>query len=194
MRMSLPQNPQVGAISPDGQFQWDGQDWMPLARVRREPTAWTPLLQRAAIIYFVVGTLELLITTALFTNSANIERVVRAQSPSFTNDQVQTAVSVGLVFTWLIVIAVTAVMVFLAFATMLRWRWAFWVVLAWFGLSSLGVATNTAALVGGAVQAQPRWSLALGLLIALAALGLLVWFIMAAARYGPWAMKKPGAT
>lgn len=192
--MSVPQSPQVGAISPDGQFQWDGQDWMPLARVRREPTAWTPLLQGAAVVYFLVATFELLITTALFTNSPNVQKAITALNPSIASERLQAAATLAVAFAWLTVVVLCAAMVFLAAASLLRWRWAFWVVLAWFGLSSLGVATNSVALLGGLVQAQPRWSLAVSLLISLAALGLFVWFIIAAARYGPWAMKKPGAT
>jgi len=31
------------------------------------------------------------------------------------------------------------------------------------------------------------------LLLSLVALGLFIWFVVALARYGPWAMRKPGA-
>src|SRR5260370_39461543 len=30
-----------GQISADGQFRWDGQEWVPLAAGYREPTSWT---------------------------------------------------------------------------------------------------------------------------------------------------------
>jgi len=93
---------------------------------------------------------------------------------------------------WATVIVLSAIMIFLAVGSMFRWRWAFWVVLVWLALSSLGVAQGALALSSTAVQSQPKGSIAVGLVFAIAALGLLLWFIAAAARYGPWAMRKPG--
>ena len=191
--MSQTQGPQIGEVSPDGQFRWDGQDWMPLARGYREPTPWTVPMQRAAAAYFVLATIEQLVTTALFTNTATIERTIRATNPAMPSDQVQTAASMGVIFAWAVVIALGAVMVFLAVASILRWPWAFWVVLVWLALSSIGVVTGVFALLGTSAQSQPRGSIAAGLVFAVAALTLLIWFIVAAARYGPWAMRRPGA-
>src|SRR5215510_8419955 len=157
----MSERPQVGQISPDGLFRWDGQDWMPLARGYREPTSWTLPLQRAAAAYMVLAAIEQLVSTALYTNAASIEKATRARQPSLSDDQVQTAVQLGVALGWATVIV----------------------------LSGIGVATGAAALTSNEVQAQPKGSIAVGLVFAVAALALLVWFIVAAARYGPWAMR-----
>ncbi|HKA12883.1 MAG TPA: hypothetical protein VKI99_20675 [Candidatus Dormibacteraeota bacterium] len=187
----MSERPQVGQISPDGLFRWDGQDWMPLARGYREPTSWTLPLQRAAAAYMVLAAIEQLVSTALYTNAASIEKATRARQPSLSDDQVQTAVQLGVALGWATVIVLSGIMVLLAVGSLLRWRWAFWVVLVWLALSGIGVATGAAALTSNEVQAQPKGSIAVGLVFAVAALALLVWFIVAAARYGPWAMRKP---
>lgn len=188
----MSQSPQVGQISPDGLFRWDGQDWTPLARGYREPTSWTLPLQRAAAAYLVLAAIEQLVSTALFTNTTSIEKATRAQRPSLSEDQLHAAAQVGVALGWATVIVLSGIMVLLAVGSLLRWRWAFWVVLVWLALSSIGVATGASALASNVLQAQPKGSIAVGLVFAVAALALLVWFIVAAARYGPWAMRKPG--
>ena len=188
----MSQSPQVGQISPDGLFKWDGQDWTPLARGYREPTSWTLPLQRAAAAYLVLATIEQLVSSALFMNIASVEKATRAQQPSWSDDQIHAAAQFGVASGWVTVIVLSAIMVLLAVGSLLRWRWAFWGVLVWFAFSSIGVATGAVALASDVVQTQPKGSLAVGLVFALAALALLVWFIGAAARYGSWAMRKPG--
>ena len=188
----MSQTPEIGQISPDGLFRWDGQDWMPLARGYREPTDWTLPLQRAGAAYLVVAALEQVVTNALFTNSASVERTIRAQQPSWSADQVHSAAQLGVALSWATVVVLSAIMIFLAVGSLLRWRWTFWVVLVWLALSSLGVAQGALALTSTAVQSQPKGSIAVGLVVAVAGLGLLVWFIVAAVRYGPWGMRKPG--
>ena len=188
----MSQTPEIGQISPDGLFRWDGQDWTPLARGYREPTGWTLPLQRASAAYLVLAALEQIVSNALFTNTASVEKTVRAQQPSLSADQVHTAAQLGVALSWATVVVLSAIMIFLAVGSLLRWRWAFWVVLVWLALSSLGVAQGALALSSTAVQSQPKASIAVGLVFAIAALGLLVWFVVAAARYGPWGMRKPG--
>ncbi|HKF19881.1 MAG TPA: hypothetical protein VKF14_22220 [Candidatus Dormibacteraeota bacterium] len=189
----MSQSPQVGQISPDGLFRWDGQDWTPLARGYREPTSWTLPLQRVAAAYLVLASIEQLVTSALFMNVASVEKATRARQPSLPDDQVHTAAQLGVAFGWVTVVVLSLIMVLLAVGSLLRWRWAFWVVLVWLALSSvIGVATGPTALASNLLQVQPKGSIAVGLVFAVAALALLVWFIVALARYGPWAMRKPG--
>ena len=188
----MSERPQVGQISPDGLFRWDGQDWTPLARGYREPTSWTLPLQRAAAAYMVLAAIEQLVSTALFTNTASIAEATRAQRPALSDEQIQTAAQFGVALGWATVIVLSGIMVLLAVGSLLRWRWAFWVVLVWLALSCIGVVTGAVALTSNVVQAQPKGSIAVGLAFAVAAVALLVWFIVAAARYGPWAMRKPG--
>ena len=187
------ERPQVGQISPDGLFRWDGQDWTPLARGYREPTSWTQLLQRTAAAYMLLAAIEQLVSTALFTNTASIEKATRAQQPSLSDEQIHAAAQLGVALGWATVIVLSCIMILLAVGSLLRWRWAFWVALVWLALSSgIGVATGPAALASNVLQVQPKGSIAVGLVFGVAGLALLVWFIMAAARYGPWAMRKPG--
>ena len=188
----MSQSPQVGQISPDGLFRWDGQDWTPLARGYREPTSWTLPLQRVAAAYLVLATIQQVVSSALYMNIASLEKATRAQQPSWSDDQIHAAAQFGVVSGWVTVIVLSVIMVLLAAGSLLRWRWAFWVVLVWLALSSIGVATGANALASNVLQVQPKGSIAVGLVFAVAALALLVWFIVAAARYGPWAMRKPG--
>jgi len=173
-------------------FRWDGQEWAPLAGGHREPTAWTRRLQWAATVYFAVAVLQILVTNALFESQQAIERALRVQNSALTAEQLNRAASFGLVAGWAVAIVEAAAWLVLAVASFRGWRWAFWVDLAAFALISIGVATNLFALSNPAVQVQPQASIAVGLLLSLAALALLVAFIAAAARYGPWATRRPG--
>lgn len=188
----MQQEPRVGELSADGMFRWDGGEWAPLAGDHREPTVWTRRLQRAATAYFAVSALQVLVSTALFESQPAIERVLRVQTPTLTADQLHAAASFGVVAGWAVAIVQVAAWLVLAVSSSRGWRWAFWVDLAAFALISIGVATNLLALGNPAVQVQPQASIAVGLLLSLAALALLVAFIAAAARYGPWAMRRPG--
>jgi hypothetical protein len=185
------QSPQVGQISPDGMFQWDGRDWQPLARAYREPTSWTRPLQLATAAYLVLAVIESVLSTALFLNSAAIARATQASSPGLSDDQVRQAASLALTLGWASVIVFSLVMLFLAVASYLGWRWVFWVDLVWLALSSIGVVTGLISLSNSAVQSMPVPAIVVSFLFSLAALALLVWFIIAATRFGPWAMRKP---
>jgi hypothetical protein len=188
----MEQSPNVGEISADGLFRWDGREWMPLARAPREPTSWTRPLRYAAATFLGLAAIQSVVSTALFLNAASLERVARVQSPSLGEDQLREAANVGLTLGWFVVVVTAALMLLLAAGSLLGWRWAFWAVLAWLALTSIGVITNLVALSHPATQTQPPASLGVGLLFCLAALVLAVWFVVAAARYGPWAMRRPG--
>ena len=58
-------------------------------------------------------------------------------------------------------------------------------------LGSIGVVTNLFALTSVATQAQPAGAIVIGLVLSLGSLALLIWFIVAATRFGPWAMRRP---
>lgn len=157
----------------------------------REPTAWTLPLQRAAAGYLVVYALAQLVTNTVLVSEAALERTLRATDPLLTPDDVRgTAMldyEVGIVLVVVITIALGA----LAIASLRGWRWAFWVDLVALALVGVTVLTNALALANPTVQALPPAAIVVNLLIAMAALALLVWFAAAAARYGPWAMRRP---
>lgn len=183
----------VGEVSPDGQFRWDGAQWEPLARGYREPTSWTRPLQQVAAAYLIVSTIFSLVTTALFTSVAEVERSVRTATPQLPEDQVQMQATLGYAAGWVVIAIVGAIFVALAIGGLLGWRWVFWVDVAVLALSSIGVITSSLSLASVLPQSQPAASYGLSLVLSLAALALLVWFVVAAARYGPWAMRRPGA-
>jgi hypothetical protein len=185
-------SPDVGQVSPDGQFKWDGQQWVPLATNYREPTAWTRPLQLATAAYLVVGLVYSVVTTALFLTAANMERVLRASNASLGGDQVSQAVNFSILAAWAVVIVLGVVSLLLAVGSFLGWRWVFWVALVWLALNSIGVLSNLNALANSGTQVEPAGVVAGSLLLSLVALGLFIWFVVALVRFGPWAMKKPG--
>ena len=187
------ESPQVGEISADGQFRWDGAEWTPLARGHREPTSWTLPLRRVAAAFLAVYAVAGLLTNVLFVTEPALERTLRASSPQLTQDQVRSAATLGYTLGWITVGIITVIVLVLAFGSLRGWRWAFWVDLAALALISIGVITNVFALASPAVQTLPQGAIAFNLLFSVVALGMLVWLIVAAARFGPWAMRRPGA-
>lgn len=187
------QTPQVGQFSPDGQFQWDGREWMPVARGHREPTPWTRPMQLVTAVFLVVGVLNSLVVDALYLRADTFIRITRAQNTSLPDDTIRQIANFQVLVTWTLLVVVSVVLLVLAVGSLLRWRWAFWVNLAWLILSSIGLFTSLAALAARpATQAIPRAAIGLSILLSLAGLALLIWYIVALARFGPWAMRKPG--
>jgi hypothetical protein len=187
-------SPEVGQVSPDRQFRWDGEQWVPLAAGYREPTSWTRPLQLVAAAYLALGTLYSIITTALFLNTATIGRTIRASSAGLSGDQVQQAVNFSVGITWLVVGVLAVISLLLAAGSFLGWRWAFWVTLVWLGLSAVGVLSNLNAIAHAETQPLPVGVLVGSLILSLIALAIFIGCLVAAIRYGPWAMRKPGTT
>jgi hypothetical protein len=185
-------SPQAGQISPDGQFRWDGQQWVPLAAGYREPTSWTRPLRMAVAALLVVNVIYSIAGAALYLNSASVERAIRASGTTLPSDQLQQAVTISVAAGWTFILVLSAISIVLAIGSYLGWRWAFWVTLVWLAFNSVGVLTNLNSLASPRVQAQPAAVIAGSLLLSLIALALFVWMLVAAVRYGPWAMKKPG--
>ncbi|MBJ7615053.1 MAG: hypothetical protein JF924_22420, partial [Candidatus Dormibacteraeota bacterium] len=87
-------SPQAGQISPDGQFRWDGQQWVPLAAGYREPTSWTRPLRLVVAAYLIVSVIYSIAGAALYLNAASIERAIRSSGSSVPADQLQQAVQI----------------------------------------------------------------------------------------------------
>jgi hypothetical protein len=162
-------------------------------RPRREPTSWTRPMQRAAAAYLVVGVAWTLLTTVLFVNVATVERMTRVTNPSVPPDQVEASASFSVGLGWAVTVAVSVLMLVLALGSVRGWRWTFWAVLVWLALTSVGVITNSVALASPTSVVEPPAAIVVGLLLSAAGLALLVWFIVAAARYGPWAVRRAAA-
>jgi hypothetical protein len=133
------------------------------------------------------------VTTALFLTAANMERVLRASNANVGGDQVSQAVNFSILAAWAVVIVLAVVSLLLAVGSFLGWRWVFWVALVWLALNSVGVLSNLNALANSGTQVEPAGVVVGSLLLSVVALGLFIWFVVALVRFGPWAMKKPGA-
>jgi len=148
-------------------------------------------MQRLTAGYLLLAALVELVTNALFETRPAIERSLRAASPQLAGDQLQQSVSVGYAAGWLVVAVVVLGAAGLAYATWRGWRWAFWADLVVLAVGAVQVVTNAAALASPATQTQPPAAIAGDLVLSITALSLLVWFVLAAVRHGPWAMRRP---
>ena len=184
----------VGQVSADGQFRWDGQQWVPIPRGEREPTPWTRPMQLGVVAFFVIEVLFSIITSALFINHDSMLKVLQAQGTSIPQGtDVNTVVSISIVFAWVVTVVIAAIELVAALGSYLRWRWMFWVVLVLLGIGSIGAVTNINTFAHPQTSPVPTWGVAISELLAIGSLGLFLWMLIAAIRYGPWAMKKPGA-
>lgn len=147
-------------------------------------------LRWACALYLLLAALVELVTNALFETRPAIERSLRAASPGLAGDQLRDSVTFGYVTSWLLVAVIVVGAAVLAAGAGRGWRWAFWVNLVVLGVGAAQIPTNALALTSPATQIQPPAAIAVALVLSLLALGLLVWSIVAAARYGPWAMRR----
>lgn len=183
----------VGQISADGQFRWDGQEWVPLAANYREPTPWTRPMQLISAALFALSAVTSIITTAIFVNHDTIVRTLKAQGvqvPSTTT--LDDVANISLAITWGVVIFFTVCEVVAAIGSYFGWRWAFWAALVLYGLSGISAFTNLTTLFNASKSPVPVAGLVAGEIFSVLGLAMFVWMLIAVIRYGPWAMKKPG--
>jgi hypothetical protein len=69
----------------------------------------------------------------------------------------------------------------------------FWVALVLFGLGGLGALTNLPTLFRPDTSPVPLPAILVSELLAILSLAVFVWMLIGVIRFGPWAMKKPGA-
>jgi hypothetical protein len=192
--LSQAQNAAVGQVSADGQFRWDGTQWVPIPKGQREPTPWTRPMQLGAAALFAVEAVYSVVTSLLFINHDNMLRALQAQGtqiPSGTD--VNTVVNVSIGFAIGVVIFFAILELVAALGSYLGWRWMFWAALILFGLGGLGVFTNLGTFARPNTSPIPIGAVAISELLSIASLGLFVWMLIGVIKYGPWAMKKPGA-
>jgi len=176
----------IGQVSADGQFRWDGLEWVPIPRGTREPTSWTRPLQLATAGVLAAQAIYTVASTLLTVNHDSVLGGLHdagSQVPAgMTEDQF---VNLGLISIYVIVAVIGVGELCGAAAAFFGWRWAFWVLLVVEGLFSLGAVFGLVGLIRS-VDA------ALGEAISLLNVAIFVWMIVAVARFGPWAMKRPG--
>jgi len=183
----------VGQISADGQFRWDGLQWLPLAANYREPTPWTRPMQLISAALFALSAVTSIVTTAIFVNHDTMVRALKAQGvqiPSTTT--LDDVANISLAITWGVVIFFTVCEVVAAIGSYLGWRWVFWAALVLYGLSGISAFTNLTTLFNASKSPVPVAGLVAGEIFSVLGLAMFVWMLIAVIRYGPWAMKRPG--
>ena len=82
-----------------------------------------------------------------------------------------------------------------ALGALLRWRWIFWYVLVLMALGGLSALFGLVGLFRSSTSGSPVPLVGsiVEEVIAVAAIPMFVWMLIGVVRYGPWAMKRPGA-
>ena len=189
----VPTTQAAGQISADGQFRWDGQQWVPLASNYREPTPWTRPMQLITAALFAISAISGVVTTIAFVNHDSVLRAIHAQGtqvPAGTN--IDTVVNVTIGITYGVAIFFALLYLVAALGSYLGWRWMFWAALVLYGLSGITVFTNIGSFANPDRSPIPVTGLIVSELFAVLGLAMFVWMLIAAIRYGPWAMKRPG--
>ena len=149
-------------------------------------------MQLATAGYFVVTTFFSLVTSAVYINHDTMLRAIRAQGTQIPQGtDVDTLVNFSIAFAITFVIVIAALELLAALGSFLGWRWMFWVALVLFGLDALGALANLGYFARPETSPLPTWTLAVNELFAVAGVGLFVWLLIAAIKFGPWAMKRP---
>src|SRR5207245_9096896 len=94
----VPTTQAAGQISADGQFRWDGQQWVPLASNYREPTPWTRPMQLITAALFAISAISGAVTTIAFVNHDSVLRAIHAQGtqvPAGTDIDTVVNVTIG---------------------------------------------------------------------------------------------------
>ena len=189
----VPASQSAGQISADGQFRWDGQQWVPLAANYRVPTPWTRPMQLAAAGLFAVSAISGLVSTFAFVNHDSVLRAVHAQGTQIpTGTDIDTIVNATVAFTYGVAIFFAVLDLVAAAGSYLAWRWMFWAVFVLCGLSTIGALINLRSFANADQSPVPVGGLVVSELIGILGAALFVWLLVGLVKYGPWAMKRPG--
>jgi hypothetical protein len=183
----------AGQISVDGQFRWDGQQWVPLAANYREPTPWTRPMQLAAAGYFVLSAISGVVLTVAFVNHDSMLRAVQAQGTQIpAGTDLDTIVNAAVAFSYGVFIFWGVLYLVAAAGSFLAWRWMFWAALVLCGLGTIGGLINLRSFANADQSPIPVGGLVVSELIAALGAALFVWMLVGLIKYGPWATKTPG--
>src|ERR1700682_853187 len=122
----MSQNPSApaGQISADGQFQWDGQQWVPIPPGTRVPTPWTRPMQLASAALFAFEAVYSVVTSLIFINKDTMLKAIQAQGtqiPSGTS--VDTIINIAIATTIAFVVFFAILELVAAAGSYLGWRW-----------------------------------------------------------------------
>jgi hypothetical protein len=193
----LSQDPQLqpaGQVSADGQFRWDGTQWVPIPPGQREPTPWTRPMQLGAAAVFVLEAVTSVAISLLFVNHDNMLKALQAQGTAIPQGttiddlvNISIAIAIGVVIFFAVLELIGAI------GSFLGWRWMFWAALVLFGLGGLSnVFGNLSSLSRPGTSPIPAGGLIVTEIVGVLSLAMFAWMIVGVIRYGPWAMRKPG--
>jgi hypothetical protein len=182
----------AGQISADGQFRWDGQQWVPLVSGFRTPTRWTRPMQLASAALCVVSAVVGVGFTLIFINHDSMLNAIKAQGTTIpAGTSVDTVVNLAVAGTIGFVIFFALLELVGAVGSYLGWRWMFWALLVLFALDGLGALTNLTVVAQPSKSPLPTVALLINELLSVAALAMFVWMLVGLIKFGPWAMRKP---
>ena len=184
----------IRQVSADGQFRWDGQQWIPIPQGTREPTTWTRPMQLAAAGLFAVEAVYSVLVSVIFINHDSMLRAINAQGTAIpAGTAVDTIVNIAIISTIAVTVVIAILELVAALGSYLGWRWIFWAALVLFGFGGLGALLNLPSLFKPSASPIPLPGLLVSELLSIVSLGLFIWMLMGVIKFGPWAMKKPGA-
>jgi hypothetical protein len=189
----VPASQSAGQISADGQFRWDGQQWVPLAANYRVPTPWTRPMQLAAAGVLAVSAVVGVITTLIFYNHDAVVRALHAQGtaiPAGTTEDTVVNITIGFAIAFAIGIGIVELVG--AIGSYLGWRWVFWPVLVICGLTAIGALLGLFSFARTSSSPVGVGGLVISELLDLLGAAVFVWMLVGLIQYGPWAMKRPG--
>jgi len=185
--------PQVGGISPDGQFVWDGTQWNPIARWIWAPTDWTRPLQYAIGAYLLVVAVFEGLSPFLFAAAVRAAALKSLQAnSSIDKSQYDQLVNISVTVSTVTLLVFAAIFGVLGVMTALRrWSWLFYVDLVILGLQ--GVFGTLGGVVGLATGSGSGAQEVAGLAFSVVALILFAWALLARIQRGVWAGRRAPA-
>lgn len=184
--------PSAGTVSQDGEFRWNGSEWVPIRGA--QATGSTRLMQFAFAAFFVL--LPLLSVGGTFASFGRTRELVIRQlqqqgvGPAAAQSEVSTLIAVSIGFSLLL----AAIYIAAAVCSLAGWNWAFWFALVLLGLTAIFSILGLVTLIFNSSQSAAPIALAwLTEVVQLVGLGLFVWGLVTAIRVGPWARRRPGA-
>ena len=189
----VPSTHAAGQVSADGQFRWDGQQWVPLPASYREPTSWTRPMQLITAALFAISAVSGVVITIAFVNHDSVLRALHAQGTQIpATTSIDTIVNITIGVTYGVAIFFSLLYLVAALGSYLGWRWMFWAALVLYGLSGITVFTNIGSFANPDRSPIPVAGLIISELFAVLGLAMFVWMLVAVIKFGPWAMKKAG--
>ena len=151
-------------------------------------------MQLAAAGLFVVEAAYSVVVSVTFINHDSMLKAINAQGTTIpTGTGVDTIVNIA-IFTTIAAGVVIAILELVAAAgSYLGWRWVFWAALVLFGFGGLGAVLNLPSLFKPSASPIPLPGLLGSEVLSILSLAMFVWMLIGVIKFGPWAMKKPGA-